>query len=280
MMTKHNLTLLIFLVLSVLTSCGQIEKTKKIKKFKYLHLSHTRIDNNPAMVDKVESADFSKYDMLWLGGDMAFTSSISESSMQHIDSILDVKNPNTLWSLGNHDYTNVVILEKFTKRPRYYTYHKNRITILVLDTQDSLSSIVGNQLDLVKSVCDTINESTHLIVLSHKLIWMLGNKSLESQIPFTSNGRVGDCFHCLQSNNFYTTVYPILSNVAKRGTEVILIGGDIGMKTNQFEYKNKDGIHFLASGIDYTKSDNKVLIFYHNIKNNSLKWKFESINDL
>ena len=55
----------------------------------------------------MESIDYSYYDMLWLGGDMAVSSSLDDITMNHIDSILDVGNENTLWALGNHDYADL-----------------------------------------------------------------------------------------------------------------------------------------------------------------------------
>ena len=61
-------------------------------------------------------------------------------------------------------------------------------------------------------------------------------------------------FHCINPNNFYEDVYPLLVKVRHRGIEVICIGGDIGAKANEFEYITSDTIYFLASGISYQKT--------------------------
>lgn len=246
----------------------------------YLHLSHTRTNTNPSMDSLVEETDFSSYDMLWLGGDLAYLTSEDDATMTHVDLILDLGNPNTLWALGNHDYSDLDRVEQFTNRAAFYTHHKNGITFLVLDTQDSLSNIVGAQKTLFESVLDTLQESSHLIILHHKLIWMYGDSYLESQIPSVSNGGLGSCFYCINPNNFYTDIYPQLLEVKQEGIEVICIGGDIGFQTNAFEYITADGIHFLASGIEDGLEDNQALLFSHDINNKTLTWEYRLISDL
>lgn len=156
----------LFLMISTLSSCiedtdaivfdpnpDDRNNTEEIKN--YLHLSHTRETVNPNLIQDVENLDFDKYDMLWLGGDIAYQSSLDNDVMSRIDSILDVGNPNTLWALGNHDYNDLNRITAFTNRSPYYTYHKNGITFIVLDTQDSLSNIVGEQKALFNRVIDT-----------------------------------------------------------------------------------------------------------------------------
>ena len=147
------------------------------------------------MINKVETIDYTKYDMLWLGGDLTKFTSAKDSVLIYVDKYLDLKNKNTLWALGNHDYSDLELIEQFTDRPAYYAYYKNGITFLVLDTQDSLSNFIDNQLNLIKSVTDTINQSSHLVVLHHKLIWMYNNEHLASIAPDISNGLFGNsCF--------------------------------------------------------------------------------------
>jgi hypothetical protein len=246
----------------------------------YLHLSHTRGVVNPEMAAFVRSIKFSDYSMLWLGGDLSWNTSVDDATMQHLDSIFQFRSPNTLWALGNHDYNNVQRIETFTGRPNYFTYSKNGITVLVLDTQDSYSSIVGAQKQLFDNVIDTLSASTHLVILHHKLIWMPQNPILEPLIPTTSNIGVANCFDCLNVNNFYTDIYPKLVAVKARGIEVICIGGDIGFNASEFDYETPEGIHFLASGISYGNPQNKALLFRHDLKHHTLTWSFRPLTKL
>ncbi len=246
----------------------------------YLHLSHTRLAANPNMDGTVESIDYKKYDMLWLGGDLAAETSYDNTTMLHVDSIFDLENQNTLWALGNHDYSNLLLVQAYTHRPKYYSYYKNGITFIVLDTQDSLSNITGAQKVFFNSVVDTLDRSSHLVILHHKLIWMHANPVLENQISSVSNGGFGGCFYCLNPNNFYTDLYPKLVSLETNGIEVLCIGGDIGFIAKEFEYKTPEGIDFLASGISSGELGNKSLLFHHDLKTGKLSWEFKLISSL
>lgn len=270
----------LFLILLFGSCKNPIPKENPETIQRYLHIAHTRTNTNPTIDSTVEKVDFSKYNMLWLGGDLAKSSSIDDSSMAYLESIFNVKSETTLWSLGNHDYSSLERVKRFTKRPAYYAYQKNGLSMVVLDTQDSLSNLVGAQKELLFDILDTIKESSHLILLHHKLIWMSGNASLEPEANSISNGGLGDCFHCINLNNFYTEIYPALVKVRERGVEVVCIGGDIGFKQNEFEHETAEGIYFLASGIDSEKESNKALLFEHDLTNRSLDWSFQAIENL
>ena len=246
----------------------------------YLFLSHTRTDNNKSINKEAESIDYSKYNMLLLGGDLAYTSSDDDSTLSYLDSFFDLGNINTLWSLGNHDNSNLDLIKDYTNRNNYYTHHSDGITFIVLDTQDSFSNIVGDQLLFLNNVMDTIQSSTHLILLHHKLIWMLDNGILESKIKDISNVSIGEEFYALNHNNFYQDIYPKLKLIQSKNIDVICIGGDVGNKTTEFEYITEDGIQFLASGISYYKEGNKALLFHHNTIKNNINWEFKLLPDL
>ncbi len=109
---------------------------------------------------------------------------------------------------------------------------------------------------------------------------MYDNKYLEPRISSISNDRPGNCYYCLNENNFNTEIYPKLTDIKQRGTEVICIGSDIGLHVNEFEYLTNEGIHFLASGINAGNEDNKALLFNHDITNKSLTWEFRLISSL
>ncbi len=262
----------------LIVSCRKDNKVEYINN--YLHLSHTRTDANPDMDSIVETIDYSKFDMLWLGGDLASVTSIDDGTMIYVDSIFDLGNSNTLWSLGNHDYGDMNRIETFTNRPPFYAAHKDGITFIVLDTQESASSIIGLQKDLFESVVDTIEESSHLVLLHHKLIWMYGNADLEPQADTISNGILGDCSYCINPNNFYPDIYPKLLDIKQKGIDVICIAGDIGKKESEFEYLTPEGIYFLASGVKAGELDNKALLFTHDVTNKSLYWEYKLTSDL
>jgi len=246
----------------------------------YLHISHTRTDNSYGVYSQVKGIDFTKYDMLWLGGDLSGLTSANDSNIAYVSSIYDTGNENTLWSIGNHDYTNLQLVESYTNRPPFYTYYKNGITFIVLDTQDSLSNIVGEQLEMFNNVIDTISESSYLVILHHKLIWMYGNSELESQVETVANGWFGSCFYCINPNNFYQDIYPSLVEVKQKDISVICLAGDIGFNSKKFEYLTPDSINFLASGMRYNDSINYGLVFKHNITKQELTWSYKTVLDL
>ena len=145
----------------------------------------------------MEQINFEKYEMLWLGGDLAQLTSEDDATINHVDSIFNLSSRSTLWSIGNPDYTNTGRVVNSNKKPLYYSTHKNGITIVVLDTQDSLSNIIGAQRDFLFGVLDTIQESSHLVVLHYKLIWMYNQIDLELIISSVSNAELADCFFVL-----------------------------------------------------------------------------------
>lgn len=274
--------LVLIILLMAVVSCEKVNSITPTeeKVFSYLHISHTRTDANPNMVSNIEEINYEKFDMLLLGGDLATLTSIDDETISHVDSVFNLGSPNTLWALGNHDYSNLDRVNKFTKRQAFYSIHKNGLTFIVLDTQDSLTNIVGLQRELFNSIVDTINESSHLILLHHKLFWMFGNQYLQPQIENVSNAPLGDCFYCINPNNFYSEIYPKLVEVKGRGIEVICIGGDIGFKDKEFEYITDEGIYFLASGCKWTDSDNKALLLKHDLEKNKLQWEFKLLSEL
>lgn len=247
----------------------------------FIHISHTSITGVSNKLDSlVQRIPLSKYDLVLLGGDLCENSSLDISTMYYIDSIFDINNPKTLWSIGNHDYDNLSNFSAVNNKPRYYARFHHGITFLVLDTQDSLSNFIGNQLQLIENVTDTINESEHLIVMSHKMIWMLDSGPLEPRINTTSNGPTGTCHWCINDNNFYTDVYPRLLQVKSRGINIICVGGDIGKYVQQFSYTTPDDIEFLASGICSGCAVNYCLVFEYNIGRRELTWNYQLLTDL
>lgn len=279
-MPKFNL--MAMLSIAILSACQKptlIEPTQQKLNY-YLHLSRTRTNTNARMDSIVERVDYQKFDMLWLGGDLASLTSLNDQIMDRVDSIFDIGSERTIWTLGNHDDTNLMRIQEYTHRPAYYTTHYDGITIVNLSTEDSSSSILGPQKDFLIGVLDTIETSSHLIILHHKLIWMYNHVELSSLIPAVSNAGVGACSYCLNPNNFNHDIYPALTKVRKKGIQVLCIGGDVGSKVKAFEYRTSEDIYFLASGISAGHADNKALLFEHNPNNRDLSWEFVLLHQL
>ena len=276
----HNILILfvVFAFMACKSHTKELETNPQLKK--YLHLSHTRTNSNPKLDSLAEQLNFESYDMLWLGGDLAQLTSADDTTMKHVDSIFNLSNQSTLWSLGNHDYTDLERIKCYTKRPPYYTVYQNGMTLVVLDTQDSLSNIIGKQRDFLFGVLDTLEKSSHLIILHHKLIWLYDCTALEDRVSSVSNAGFGDCFYCVNPNNFNSEVYPKLVELKQSGVEVICIGGDIGFQTKEFEYETAEGIHLLASGIHAGERGNKALVFSHDLNNQELAWEFVRLEEL
>ena len=283
-MTRSLLFSILFIVL--LSSCKkdvavEADNLSDIPDYEYLFLAHTRLaDGDENKLDKrAEKIDYSDYDMLLLGGDLTIETSKDTNTMVYIDSIYSLSNENTLLALGNHDYDNTDLVSHITGRQRFYTYYKNRITFLVLDTQDSLSNIVGDQYDLVKKVTDSISESTHLILLMHKLIWLDGNPELSTYSDI-SNGGLGDKFYQINPNNFWDDIYPMLLKALNRQVEVICIAGDLGKKSKSFAYETEQGVHLLACGLDVDDENDTALILKHNFDKSKITWNFKKVDFL
>lgn len=249
----------------------------------FLHLGHTYVPYLTYQdIDTfVEQADYSRYAAVMLGGDLFPNTSLDPVTLQWADSIFHFHEEKTLWAIGNHDYDNPQSVRDFVSRPLYYCWYHNGITFLMLDTQDSLSNIVGDQLQLVRSVLDTLRDSKQLFVLTHKMIWMNDNGPLQVMIDSVSNGYYGSCFFCVNPNNFYSDVYPLLVQAKNRGIGVWCVAGDIGYKVRRFEHTTSDGIQFLASGLcSNCGGDNYYLEFTWVRISNTLRYAYKQIETL
>ena len=101
--------------------------------FKLLHISHTREDLTYDIQPSLLNIDYDSYDLLCLGGDIDKNTSSADSTMQLWNSIFNFSNPNTLWTLGNHDTYDRALISQYTERPSYYSWSNNFLTVVVLD---------------------------------------------------------------------------------------------------------------------------------------------------
>jgi len=269
----------------------------------YLFLGHPYDWNNGYRIDpRLETLDFARFDQVWLGGDVCSRTTERQETMEYLDSLLYFYNGHVQWTLGNHDvmYGNLEWIKEKTGRNSFYTTGlEGGITLLVLNTNLFWMYPAGPpqeqcrerqaQMDLMLSVLDTIRESSYLVILHHHaLLTALKPDSLRES--FNINPETVT-ISCDPSDLFDSRIYPRLVAAQQRNVQVILVGGDIGMKAKKMEYRLPEGIWLLGSGItnslkrenapEYvtTFDPDQVLLFHHDLKNRELSWEFVVLND-
>jgi hypothetical protein len=272
-----NITIFFFaLVVLMGIGCETGKETTSSEGFTYAHLAHTRIRDtvNQKLDPREEQLDFSKFDLLLLGGDLCEDSSEELETVEYLDSILDLGSPDVHWAIGNHDNTNLDYVEKVTKRSTNYTFHRNGITFVVLNShtgaEDWMINVSEEQREMVQNISDTIQNSTHLVVLTHKLIWILGHPEMKKHQG--KNMLSWTCNYGIANNNWNEVMLPILQRTQRKGVQVICVAGDLGNNAKEFEEFASDGIVYLASGINPVDDDVKFLLFNHTPP--ELNWEF------
>lgn len=253
---------------------------------------------------RLEKIQLDTFDQLWLGGDLVENMFLHPHTIDVVDSIFNVSEPTTHWAVGNHDVNTLKAdfskIEKRTHRKTFYSTHFNGITLLVLNTTEfgfpdyyhkpHECETLDGQLNLIQAVTDTIKESSHLVILHHNAL--LTNELTEGKVNvqkifnlYTPMYNMG----CEKRGTFSELVYPQLVEVQQRGVQVILVGGDTGQQVKEFEFKTKDNITFLGSGLNnsfqnmkdspsyFNFDPDQVLIFKHQPKLRKLEWEFRQL---
>ncbi len=279
-----NIFLLSFVFFSVLFSCKRKPNYDNLKQYIFLgHIYRCCVSNR---VDKrVEKIDFSKYDKIMLGGDVCVESSKEKSTLQYIDSLFDISSPDTYWAIGNHDVTNgnPDFIEEFTGKNLFYADYTNGITIFVLDTYLEENRL-NEQFNLFTKVCDTIQKSSHLLLLMHNVVW--DSVSTQFNGDDFANGNYPH-WHCRTNpyDYFYHSMYPKLKEVQDRGINVMCISGDLGQREKRyFDFISSEGIELIGSGIDnsnsiHEKPDDYILILKHDLKYKTIIPEFHNLNE-
>ena len=271
--TKTILTFLI-LIVSVIDLFPQSDSL-----LKFIFIPHPRSEDreNLSVNPDIAKIDFSMYDVLLLGGDLTFDTDNSSATLAHCDSVFDLGNPNTLWSLGNHDVQSGhrQLIKDFTGRDSYYSYTRDGITFLVLDTEldangSSSTFITGDQLQMVQNVCDSIMDSRYLILLHHRLMWMINNDDFKDRLTDS----IALSSRLLDTTNFYSDIYPLLQNVKNKGIQVLVFGGD--RSDFNVEYNPEDSITFYAAAlsVDVPDSLKNVIVLNYNLSNKLINIEF------
>lgn len=280
-MLKNTLLIIVLLL-------GNIITTGQNDTLKYIFLGHTYQHYVPGYKSdlRIYNIDLPQYDGIWLGGDVCSESLLYYSVLEYIDSLYNLTHPNTHWAMGNHDARNGNWnwLEELIGKKTYNTNTYKGITYIVLNT--NLTPYDCEQLDdqyqMIMNVCDTIEKSSHLIMLMHHGIWE-GVPGLPPPTTYAQSNLRYYNFNCFtKESSFVNEVYPQLIKVKNRGVKVICILGDMGAR--KLDLLSDDGIRFLGCGLEksYYKDleDRKnartdyALIFKHVPETEWLIWEF------
>jgi len=243
----------------------------------YIFIGHPRSDDRDYqhVLKTVEKIDYSKYELILLGGDLTWNTSREWSTLQYCDSIFNLGDENTHLAIGNHDLDDAASLLEFTGKPRFYTFNHNNITFIVLDTEISTPDITGDQLGLIQNVADTIKTSDYLVLLQHRILWMVGVDDLSHLMD-----SVAASTRNLSRTNFYDEVYPNLQKARNNGVEVLCLAGD---RTDiNIVYSPEDSIQFVASGMVGTFADenNYAILLTHNLDSGKLDYEFIALSEI
>lgn len=279
-LTQNSILIILFITIPLFSSAQN-------DTLKYIFIGHCyQPETDGSKVDyRLETMDFSDYDGIWLGGDCCSEATLEYSTLEYMNDIFNLSKPLNFWALGNHDTRNGNIewIKEFTKRETFFANNSNGITEIVLNTNLLPNNcwLIDQQYQMIKNVCDTIENSSHLIMLMHHGIWnnvpgLPANPAIyaHSSLPFW-NSNCNDV-----NSNFVNSVYPMLVNVQNKGIQVICIMGDIGATAKKLNYISDDGINFLGCGLYHNSPDDYVLIFEHIPAENKLLWNYELLNNL
>ncbi len=260
---------------------------------KYLFLGHIYYQENK-IDPRVERMNICEYNRILLGGDLCTETTKNKATIDYLKDVLMVDKPFVYWAVGNHDLRNghAQWITEATNRPLYYATYFNGITLVVLNTElnqklpktDSLCKEINEQFNFINSVNDTIEKSSHLIILSHLLYW----SDIDST-KFTEE--LANAYHtrrfmaCNPIMGFRDAIYPSLIETHNKGIEVILLAGDVGQKRKAGALQTKEGIWLLGAGFGVAKEErfsgekDKMLVFKHNILTRNLTWDFVEVEN-
>ncbi len=292
MKNSFTSTYLLFstILLILLSGCSQDKSN-----YRFLFVGHSYDWTNwrgDTVDDRLGKIKYSDFDGFWLGGDVCGNTSLNPKTMRSLAKQFDLKNPNSHFVLGNHDYrdNNLDFYFKATGRPDYYTSSFKNMVVSVLNTNLNSSDCenLDAQYEMLLNVCDTINEASHYVILMHHQIF----KDINGLEGFKSNGACPFySMNCSSSDTYFDTeFYPSLVGLQKKGVEVIVVVGDSGWDKGS-ERVSADGIKFLSSGINnsyYKGKDvdpkklpaDQVIIFDLDIEQQKLSYEFVQLNEL
>ena len=251
----------------------------------FIFVPHPRSEDQArqSVYSGITRIDFTKYNVTMLGGDITYSTSKDSATLAYCNNLFDLDSPNTLWSFGNHDVQSGHrdLIKKFTGRESFYSYARDGVTFIVLDTEldaNSFSStfIKGDQLQMVRNVCDSITESRFLILLHHRFLWMINNEDFKA----TLTDSIAASSRSMDTTNFYSDIYPLLRKVKSKGIQVLVFGGDKS-KINVV-YSPEDSIIFYAARLadDLPDSINNVIVLNYDLQKREITCNFIPLSDM
>lgn len=311
-MTQIRLYFLSFCLIILISACQKTPDVPYIPptiEKKYIFLSHlydwTYYTQGNKVDPRIEQFDFSPYHQIWLGGDICTETTKCKQTISYLNNLFSIISPSTHWTLGNHDVRqrNVQYITDFTKRPTFYATYVDGICLVVLNTTlnhpqanvpkgEDECHLQDEQYKMLKTISDTINEASHLVILHHH---SLVSDYIEDINQSEPNSYLPDLpFACEPEGRFHDLVYPQIKAVQDRNIQVVFISGDFGTRAKSYEYQTADGIYFLGSGINNTYplttideesfvtafGPDKVLELYRNIETKTFSWQFLDLDSL
>lgn len=280
MLLRSFIIILILAQISITETIGQTSDSI----VEYFFTGHTSLPNTHKVDPRLEAMDLTRYEGIWLGGDLCIATLLEYETLFYLDELFNLDNPETHWTLGNHDYRNGNIewYEEFTQRKSYYAYTSNKITRLILNTNlvPTQCDQINRQYKIIKDVCDTIEESKHLFIITHHGLFRhvpgipapasIGHSDLEYW-----NSNCNDV-----NSSFVNSIYPMLLDVKERGINVYYLWGDMGAQQKYMDMYSDDSIRFLGCGSYYGEPDDVGLIIKLNKSNYNLDLKFHNLDSL
>lgn len=266
-------------IIFILFSVASIAQSKFEKE--YLFVGHCYDDFT--YDHRLAEINIKNYDGIFMGGDILSEAPLKREFLDNLDSLVDLSDPMTMWTLGNHDSRsgNWDWISDFTLRKTYFAHYADKSTFIVLNTNivPYDCETLEEQFYIIKSVCDSIEQSDNLFLFMHHNIW----ENVPGLPPGWSIGH-HNCKYWLAncdsvSSHFYNTVYPLLVDVKERDINVYCVFGDLGAPgKEQFDETSTDGIHFLGSGLFHYSPEDAVLIFNNN--NGNIDYGFHNLDSL
>jgi hypothetical protein len=252
----------------------------------WLFSGHTMQAENPGnKIDfRLAGLNLENYTGIWLGGDVCVETLLNYTTIKYVDSVINLGNPETHWTLGNHDARegNWEWYTEFTGRDTYYTYSSNQITRIVFNTNlvPTNCEMMDDQFQMFTNVCDTITESKYLILLMHHGLWR-DIPGLPQPITYANSDLVYWSANCDSVDTpFSKFIYPKLVEVEERGINVICLMGDLSGNKKTFNKISDDSIQFLGTGLQENEPNDKVIVFTLDKLTQELTWKFHNLDSL
>lgn len=278
-------TIKIVLIITVLLGNSVTVLSQGRGVVKYVFLGHTAQSGSPNNIDyRAEALDYSIYDGVWLGGDVCTTTLLEYSTIHYLDNLFDLDNPETHWTMGNHDWRigNIEWYKEITKRDTYYAYSSNNITRIVINTNlvPTNCELLDDQFEMINNVCDTITNSKYLILIPHHGLWR-GVEPLPAPINVGHSDLVYWNSNCYDVNSsFVNSIYPRLVEVQNKGIQVIYLYGDMGGQRKKFDMTSNEGIQFIGCGLHSNNPEDNILIFTYDIDSQYLSHQFHNLDSL